>query len=144
MANVQDVANYILQKKGGMTTLKLQKLVYFCQAYSLAWDGIPLFDDDFEAWANGPVCPALFATHRGKFEVQPNEYEDNITDFPVEAKETMDIVLDAYGDKSANWLKDLTHEQYPWKQARKGYAPGEICTVTIDKDIMQEFYGKEE
>lgn len=43
-----------------MTTMKLEKLTYYCQAWSLAWDDVPLFDEEFEAWANGPVCPQLF------------------------------------------------------------------------------------
>lgn len=60
MATVFDVAEYILQKLGEVTTMKLQKLVYYCQAWSLVWDEQPLFEDDFQAWANGPVCPALF------------------------------------------------------------------------------------
>ena len=46
--------------------MKLQKLVYYCQAWSLAWDDKPLFDEDFEAWANHPVCPELFKHHKGK------------------------------------------------------------------------------
>ena len=34
MASVFDAAAYILEKKGEMTTLKLQKLVYYAQAWS--------------------------------------------------------------------------------------------------------------
>ena len=70
MASVLNVAQYVLNKVGDMTTLKLQKLVYYCQAWSLAWDGKPLFDEEFEAWANGPVCPELFKKHKGKFVIE--------------------------------------------------------------------------
>lgn len=45
MANVSDVAAYILQKHGRMTTMKLQKLVYYSQAWSLVWDEKPLFQE---------------------------------------------------------------------------------------------------
>ena len=38
---VFDVAAYILQKTGSMTTMKLQKLVYYSQAWSLVWDEKP-------------------------------------------------------------------------------------------------------
>lgn len=51
MANVYDVAKYVLKKLGSMSTMKLQKEVYYCQAWSLGWDGKPLFDEDFQAWA---------------------------------------------------------------------------------------------
>ena len=49
MANIFDVARYILEVKGSMSTMKLQKLCYYCQAWSLVWDDSPLFDEDFEA-----------------------------------------------------------------------------------------------
>ena len=54
MANVFDTAKYILEQKGDMSTMKLQKLCYYSQAWGLVWDDEPLFDEDFEAWANGP------------------------------------------------------------------------------------------
>jgi uncharacterized phage-associated protein len=55
MPSVLDVAQYILQRSGGMTTGKLQKLVYYSQAWSLVWDQRPLFNERIEAWANGPI-----------------------------------------------------------------------------------------
>ena len=55
MANVFDTAKYILEKSGKMSTMKLQKLCYYSQAWALVWDDAPLFDEDFQAWANGPV-----------------------------------------------------------------------------------------
>ena len=61
MTNIIRVANYILQKVGSTTTMKLEKLVYYCQAWSLAWDDKPLFDEDFEAWANGQ-CVLSFSS----------------------------------------------------------------------------------
>jgi hypothetical protein len=58
-ATVFDVAAYILEKKGEMSAWRLQKLVYYSQAWSLVWDERPLFDEPIQAWANGPVCLAL-------------------------------------------------------------------------------------
>ena len=66
---VFDTAKYILEKKGCLSTMKLQKLCYYAQAWSLVWDDAPLFDDDFEAWANGPVCPTLFRATQGNYSV---------------------------------------------------------------------------
>jgi len=59
MANVRDVAQYILGKVGQTSTWKLQKLVYYSQAWHSVWEDEPLFDAGIEAWANGPVCPEL-------------------------------------------------------------------------------------
>lgn len=67
MASVFDVARYILEKQGKMSTMKLQKLCYYSQAWSLVWDDQPLFDEEFRAWANGPVCRELFRETQGQF-----------------------------------------------------------------------------
>ena len=141
MANVFDVARYILNHEGSMTTMKLQKLVYYCQAWSLAWDGIPLFNEDFQAWANGPVCPELFATHRGLFLLDKDYYDNrgNLS-FSSEQVETMDAVLKEYGGKEPRWLSELTHRERPWRETRKGIRPGDPCDLVISKELMQEYY----
>lgn len=76
--SVFDVAEYILEKHAAehpespqMTTMKLQKLVYYCQAWHLVWDGRPMFPEEIQAWASGPVCPAPYEVHRGVFTVGP-------------------------------------------------------------------------
>ncbi len=142
MATVLNVAAYIVNKCGEITTMKLQKLVYYCQAWSLAWDEEPLFDEDFQAWANGPVSPILFNLHKGSFVVGSDflEKHSNYT-FNKNEIETMDAVLADLKDKSPQWLSDLTHSERPWKEARKGYAPGELCNVVITKESMQDYYG---
>ncbi len=65
--SVFDIAQYILNKSGRLTTWKLQKLCYYSQAWALVWDGEPLFKQRIEAWVNGPVIPALYEKHRGSF-----------------------------------------------------------------------------
>ena len=73
MANVFDTAKYILEQSGPMSTMKLQKLCYYSQAWSLVWDDSPLFEEDFQAWANGPVCPELFFKTQGKYSVNADD-----------------------------------------------------------------------
>ena len=139
---VFDVAKYVLRKTGQITTMKLQKLVYYCQAWSLAWDGVPLFDEDFQAWANGPVCPELFMKHKGRFVVDESFLADvPDCDFAQDAIETMDSVLKYYGDKEPHWLSELTHKEAPWREARAGVPNGESCSNIITKDRMQQYYG---
>ncbi len=142
MATVCDVAKYVLQQLGETTSMKLEKLVYYCQAWSLVWDGVPLFEEDFEAWANGPVCPQLFRVHQGLFLIDASLFCD-LPDYEFSEleTETMDAVLDYYGDKSAQWLNELTHLEIPWREARKGIPAGERCDVVISKESMQEYYG---
>ncbi len=142
MSSVIDVAKYILHNKGPMTTMKLQKLAYYCQSWSLAWDDEPLFDEEFQAWANGPVCPELYSRHKGMFRVDESLFKDvpNYT-FSEKQTETMDSVLEYYGDKEPHWLSALTHQELPWKMARKGVSDGEPSENIIDKEWMRQYYG---
>ena len=141
MADIFCVANYILQNVGSMTTMKLQKLVYYCQAWSLAWDGEPLFEEDFQAWANGPVCPQLYYLHKGEFSVSKDYFNEHECDFSNDQIETMNAVIHHYGDKNPHWLSELTHKELPWREARKGLPPGSRCENIISKENMQEYYG---
>lgn len=142
MAKIIQVAKYILDKQGSMTTMKLQKLCYYCQAWSLAWDEVPLFDEEFEAWANGPVCPALYHMHKGKFVIDKEDIKADYSNaFTENQLETIDKVLEYYSSKEPQWLSELTHMENPWKLARVGCAPGERSTNIITKESMQEYYG---
>ena len=142
MPSVFDVAKYVLKKTGQLPTMKLQKLVYYCQAWSLAWDDVPLFDEDFQAWANGPVCPELFNLHQGKFVVDESLLVD-VPDyaFSKDALETMDVVLAHYGGRESYQLSELTRKEAPWRKARAGIPNGERSTNVISKDSMQRYYG---
>lgn len=139
MATVFDVAKYILLKSGRMTTVKLQKLVYYCQAWSLVWEEKPLFDEKIEAWMNGPVTPVLFNYHKGKFYISQCR-KGNVDNLSTVEKESIDAVLKYYGDKSAQWLIDLTHLEDPWREARAGCAIGEKCKNEITLDSMMNYY----
>lgn len=138
MVSVHDVAAYILKKSGTMTAMKLQKLIYYCQAWSLVWDEKPLFRSKIEAWANGPVVRDLYEKHRGVFKI--SEWEGNPSALNVKQKETVDAVLKFYGDKSSQWLSDLTHQEEPWRKARAGFAPGELGYSEITHASMAEYY----
>lgn len=143
MANVFDVARYILEKNENqpMSTMKLQKLCYYAQAWSLVWDDAPLFPEEFEAWANGPVCRELFNQTRGQFSVTANDEPGDSSNLTVDAKETINAVLEHYGSQSAQWLSQLTHMEAPWNEARKGIAEGDRCEEVITKESMAIYYG---
>ena len=139
MANVLDAAAYILEKQGKMITLKLQKLVYYSQAWSLVWDERPLFDEKIEAWSNGPVVRDLFDYHRGKYYVSEIEAGDS-GKLDSEQKATVDMVLNHYGDKPAYWLVRLSHSEPPWIEARGDLSPTEQGDAEIMLDSMAQYY----
>ncbi len=140
MARADDVAAAILRRTGPLNTWKLQKLVYYCQAWHLVWDDEPLFADRIEAWANGPVVPWLYRQHRQRYEVADWPTGDPARLTPTEMS-TIDAVLDEYGDKPGHWLSALTHREPPWQRARKGLAEGERGQREITKQAMSEYYG---
>src|SRR5688572_24856013 len=114
MATAHDVAKYILRQQGEMDTWKLQKLVYYCQAWHAVWDSETLFSDRVEAWANGPVVPALYREHRGIFKVSTWPL-GKISNLTPSQKESIDAVLRHYGRRTGSWLRELTHREPPWK-----------------------------
>jgi uncharacterized phage-associated protein len=140
MASVFDVAAYILAKQSPISAMKLQKLVYYSQAWSLAWDGRPMFTEPIQAWANGPVVADLYAAHRGAWEVVSLS-RGSADNLDRDAKDTIDAVLDFYGKKSPYWLSELSHMEDPWREAYGDRRPGERCTEAIDLETMAEYYG---
>lgn len=141
MATIFDVAKYITDQQGDVTNMQLHKLAYYCQAWSLAWYDVPLFQEDFEAWANGPVCPELFEAHRGHYSVGHGFFgECDTSVFAPEQIETMDAVLKEYGNIPPAKLSELVHRERPWKETRNTARPGDPCFRVIEKELIQEYY----
>lgn len=141
MASVFDTAKYILEKMGPLSSMKLQKLCYYSQAWSIVWDDNELFPEEFEAWANGPVCRELFKQTQGKYKIIAEDEPGNSNHLSDEQKDTVDKVLDYYGPHDAQWLSQLTHMEDPWNLARKGVPAGEGCSNIITKESMAIYYG---
>lgn len=141
MVDVTDVAKYILEQSGQMTTMKLQKLCYYSQAWSLVWDEKPLFNNEIQAWANGPVCPDLYQLHKGKFRIVADELPGDSKNLSQDEKDTIDAVLNFYGKMGAWELSNLTHNESPWKDARGDTPQGARCNTQITEDAMSEYYG---
>ncbi|WP_461245950.1 Panacea domain-containing protein [Treponema sp. R6D11] len=128
MANVIDVANYILEISREesedeecelISNLKLQKLIYFCQGYSFAFFNKPLFNDAIEAWMHGPVCPKLYHMLKGygslpiTASIEPDKISLNDKE-----KQLIRMIYDTYGQYSAMGLRKITHEEGPWKDTQ--------------------------
>lgn len=140
MATVYDVAGYILDKHGPMSAMKLQKLVYYLQAWHLVWEDESLFPQRIEAWENGPVSPDLYDEHRGQFRVATvGGVREGLT---KDEASSIDSVLRFYGDKDAQYLSDLTHAEEPWKKARQnaGVDEGDRCNAIVTNESMMEYY----
>ena len=137
--SVFDVAAFILEKTGTISTIKLQKLVYYCQAWSLVWDEKPLFNERIEAWVNGPVVPDLFAFHRGLFLISsiPIGVPGHLSKIQ---RETINAVINFYGKKTGQELVEISHLEAPWKLARNGMDRDERGNAEISLESMAEYY----
>lgn len=139
-STVFDVAKYILSEQGEMTAMKLEKLVYYAQAWATVWDEEPLFGEKIEAWANGPVVPELYQMHKGLFKVSMRDIRGKISNLSANKKDTIKKVLEGYGKFSAQQLIDLTHLEDPWIKARANVPVGAPCKNEITLDSMADYY----
>ncbi len=142
MASVFDVARYILDKKGPMSSLKLQKLCYYCQAWHYTWTGKPIFNEEIQAWKNGPVCPALYKSHEHKYTVSPEDISGNVSNLNADEEDSINVVLDAYGDMQPYELREQTHQESPWIDAHVGVLPGENSNNVITLEAMGRYYAE--
>ena len=143
MRTVVDIAAYILDEYGPMTTMKLQKLAFYSQAHCLANYGKCLFQEDFQAWVNGPVAPELYREHRGKFLIHPGELSDAIRThdpLPAQVQEEVRAACSKLATLTGNQLSAMTHREDPWKQARQGYGSSDHCEEIITKESIRAFY----
>ena len=142
-----DVADWFINRvdRGAgetITPLAVQKLVFFAQAWYMANRGTPLFDDDFQAWAHGPVVRSLFDRfkHLSWESIPVVETVKKITGEPLKL---LEAVFAEYGGYGAKKLEEMTHIRGgPWAKARGDAAPEARCENIIPKQAIMKFYGK--
>src|SRR5262245_57326727 len=128
-----EVACHFLRKvdssKGdALTPLKLQKLVYYAQAWYYTLFNTPLFDDKIEAWAHGPVVRSVWNTYK-QFASKDAPIEVSkavLLCDPIEDERViklLDDVKSIYGEHSGAYLEELSHSELPWRLARQGLKP---------------------
>lgn len=150
MENVVNISDYIifrLKSEGDnfLNFLKLQKLLYYTQAWNLALKKDRLFDSDFQAWIHGPVNRQVFDIYKDEkylySEINLDDIQsDEFKNLPEEVKFHVDQVLDVYAGFSSTELERMTHEEEPWIKARNGYSDFQRCEETIDNNIMRDYY----
>lgn len=121
--SANQVADYFLslvdpEVGDAISNLKLQKLCYYAQGLSIATRGAPLFNDEIEAWAHGPVVPPLYHKFKG-YEagaIPPNAAFDP-AEFDAADRDILNDVFGFYGQYSAWKLREMTHEEAPWRSA---------------------------
>jgi len=134
MVSVHDVAAFLSAQAGPLDPLRLQKLVYFSQAWSLAWDKHALFEEEIEAWRWGPVSPTLWRGQHAGVQGNPDRLSES-------EQATVLAVLNFYGQLTDSQLVDLSHKDTPWREARRGLPHNAGSNRTITKEAMLSYYG---
>lgn len=141
MLSAHDVAKYLLMLgnsyEDDITNLKLQKLLYYVQGFHLALFDKPAFEEEIQAWMHGPVCPLVYDVYKnGARVIQTDETPDikAFSNFSDEQKELFEEVYQKYGQFGAWRLREMTHEETPWKNHAND------MRAEITKEEMKEFF----
>lgn len=135
----------IFEKLEEVTPLMLQKLLYFTQGIFSALYGRPIFAEDCRAWVHGPVYPEVYELFRD-FKYNPIDdarfallegTEDVLTD---DEKKVIDLVVNTFGMYGGKVLERITHNEEPWKAARKGYGDSIPSSELLQKERIMRYY----
>lgn len=140
MYTARNIADWFIQRAisdvnecGGeyMSHLKLQKLLYFAQGCYSVMKGEPLFPEKIYAWAHGPVVADLYPEFKSYGDRGITRFRNVNIDSKTEA--ILEEVYQVFGQYSAWALRNITHEQDPWKKTRKN----EEIPLSLIKDYFR-------
>lgn len=151
MVTIDQACDYIIfrlkvEEPAPLSHLKLQKLLYYVQAWALAFDAKPLFDGKFQAWVHGPVNRNIYNRFKdtkymySSINLADMQDEKIVNHIDEAAKQQIDSVLEVYAGYSDTELESKTHNEKPWIEARNGFEPYDRCEVEISEDTMRDFY----
>lgn len=146
-ANARDVAAAVIESATDVDQMKLHKLLYYAQAWYLAWYGEPLFRARIEAWEHGPYVPRVGRVYR------EGEYGRDLISEPMRGDSgrlserqmtALESVVQAYDSLAGTELADLTKKERPWHEAR-GDRPAVDSTGRdeITPESLMRFYRTE-
>ena len=139
------VIAYLFERLEEVTPLMLQKLLYFIQGIYLEIYGSPIFDEDCEAWAHGPVYPEVYELFKD-FKYNPIDdarfalLEGTKGALTDNEKKVIDLVTNTFGMYGGKVLERITHSEEPWKHARRGCADGIPSNELLSKDEIMDYY----
>lgn len=127
----------IEKEASSITNLKLQKLLYYAFGVYYALTGKKLFNDPILAWKHGPVVRSVYDEYR-KYEANGIDFEgeEGMPEYTEEVNAILKEVYEEFGQYSAWKLRNMTHEERPWKETPQN---GEISPELI-KEFFEEEY----
>jgi len=123
--------------------LKLQKLVYYAQAWNYTLFGEPLFEERVEAWMHGPVIRSVYDRlqhHQVYMPIHFATIDVEKVDFDERTSDLLNEIQQVYGEHTSSYLEDLTHSEAPWIDARNGLPSYARCNNEITLEAMKAYY----
>lgn len=145
---VLEIGRYFIhlanQDKKPITNKKLQKLVYYAQAWSLVLNDKKIFNEQIEAWVHGPAVRSLYVQYKnfGFNPITEDVADKDVANIPKQTKELLDEIWRVYGKLDAGYLEMLTHSERPWQEARSGLQNHENSENEITPKAMKSFYSE--
>ncbi len=142
------ISDFFIQKNKtdatGLTNKKLQKLLYYSQAWSLVLFDKAMFNEPIQAWVHGPAIPRVYGVFKefAMNDIEKDVDEDKLSNISTNEASLLEDIWKIYGKYDADYLEALTHSEEPWQHARHGVEKFEASKTEITHQSMKEFYGK--
>jgi uncharacterized phage-associated protein len=148
MARAKEVARFLVHLAANsdepdyLTNLRLQKLLYYVQAWSLVMRKQAMFGERIEAWVHGPVVREVYAAYanNGGRVILPEDIGEEEFGLTDEERSFVGSVWESYKGYSASKLREMTHEEDPWVNARKGCGPADSCEAELSREAILEYF----
>ncbi len=131
-----------------ISNLKLQKLLYYAQAWHLARFGKRLFEGEFQAWVHGPVLPESYREFKEfgwkpiLLDVNESYHQEFFQKLTKDQSEILEEVIDEYFGETGFELERMTHLEMPWQKARIGLSSDTPSENVIRDEWMIDYYSR--
>ena len=139
------VIAYLFEKLEEVTPLMLQKLLYYIQGIYSALYEKPIFEEDCRAWIHGPVYPEVYELFRD-FKYNPIDdarfalFDGTAEALTEDEKNVIDLVVNSFGMYGGKAMEKVTHNEDPWKEARKGYDDSIPSSEILQKERIMSYF----
>src|SRR5688500_4137992 len=150
MIDAMDVARHLIRlgydpecpdESVFISPLRLQKLLYYCQGWSLGLLGRPLFPQPLEAWKRGPVVAEVYEKFQGTRDGITPERAGGVTPSLSSADAALvEMVWREYAKYTPEELCEMTHAEPAWREARGDLPPEAQSSAQLSTETMASYF----
>ena len=141
----RSVAKYLIaraaQEGHPLTNMDVLKLLYYAQGWFLSLYDQPLFDEELEAWPDGPVQKAIYGEYKSYGYSQIADIPE-VPTLPEPIKDHLNHIVSVFGVCGGPMLRAMTHSEDPWLNTRGDLSPDERSSRVIQKEDIQDYFSE--